>query len=70
MSQNVIITLSFVTLTGVKVVEVMDEVTLRSSLSVTQKDILHLTQVTCSWIEGEGGRRKKRSKERRGGWRG
>ena len=59
-------TLSFVSLTGVKVVEVMDKVTLRSSLTVTQKDILYLTQVTCSCIEGEGGRRKKGSKEGRG----
>jgi len=47
MSQNLTVTLSFVTLTGVKVIEVMDEVTLRSRVTVAQKDILHRTQVTC-----------------------
>jgi len=60
MSQNLTVTLSFVTLTGVKVIEVMDEVTLRSRVTVAQKDILHRTQVTCPWIEVEGRRDPKR----------
>ena len=61
-----IVTVSFVSLTDVKVVEVMDEMTLRSSLTVAQKDILHLTQVSCPPIEGEVGGWKKGSKEGKG----